>query len=317
MTYQELITEVTTRLHDTGADVVARVKNYINYAYQDIWSRKHWSFSLRSGTLSTTAGTMDYGLSDEVEQIVDMRDADGEARLGELSWPDFDDVIPNPTQQSTPNYYIPNGVLGVRDQLGVTASTVGVISTSTADTSSQQVLIYGLLAGAQQVVALTCNGTTAQGNSATFTRIDRIVKATTSVGVIRVFANTASAGIACTFATIKPDALATEYFHVSVYPMGAATLSYRYKKRAFDMVQTSDVPEIPGIRHEALVYGALVRGGEYMNSSQLPQWQAKYEQMIELMKLKDNPTVDNSDMRVRSDRESGGVVMAHWSRTAT
>ena len=317
MTLKEIITEVTNRLHDTGSDVTARVRSWVLLAYQDVINRAYWPWLDRNDTIRTTSGTQDYGLSGEVDMLLDIRDSFGQAKLEQITWQELDTIVPNPTATSPPVAYIPNGILGVKDQLGTTASTVAMNSTSATDgPTTVSVVIYGIRRGAYDNEVVLLNGTASTQTVNTWSRIDKIVKVQTSVGVIRAFAETASAGLALTFSTISPQEYSSEYPHIGIYPTGATTLSYRFKKRVLQLANTADVPEIPMKWHEVLVWGALMRGAEFMSKESLPMTIQQYEAMIERMIETLMPTIDWRPT-VESDAYPLSRPLVRISRTAS
>lgn len=300
MLLNDIMNEVFTRLHTIGTETLQAsrtgteiVRGWINMTYQEVQSMHPWPWLLRTGTLRTISGTQNYALGSDVAEILDVRDIGAPDKLEPLDWLNFDEVKPNPNETSAPKYYLMNGVQGVQGQLGSTASTVAIVSANTSDTAVL-IHVYGIASGELTFEAITSNGVTGAAGVVTFSRVDWVTKANTSLGAIRVFAGTGSAGTPVTFAQFAPRSQNVDYLWMSIFPMGAATLSYRYKKRVWDMANTVEAPELPAQFHEVLIWGALVRGGDAMEKEKLILYKEMYDRMLVQMKVIYHPSQERT-----------------------
>jgi len=109
MTYQEIYQAVEDLLGDSSADTELRIKKYINWAQQDVSSRKDWNFLHTSATLATVNGTKNYSLSANCFKLIDMVNATDSTYLEEMDQRTFNQIKPVVSTGDTgaPTTYVP------------------------------------------------------------------------------------------------------------------------------------------------------------------------------------------------------------------
>lgn len=114
MTYQDLYQAAEDLLGDSTLSTEARLKKFINWAQQDITSRKDWSFLQEERTFNTVAATESYSLASGCSKIIDITDETSDTYLPEYSMRVFDKQNPSVGSSETgkPQYFMPTGTDG-------------------------------------------------------------------------------------------------------------------------------------------------------------------------------------------------------------
>jgi len=121
----------------------------------------------------------------------------------------------------------------------VTPSVITVVSSSASDTS-KSITVFGIVSGYPDYEVIVTNGTTPVAGSKTFSSIERVVKAATTVGRI-----TASGNSGADVVAVIPVGLTTLgifYPKVQLYPLpdGIYPINVNYYKDPFSLVNDDD-----------------------------------------------------------------------------
>lgn len=129
--YSQLKTNVGNRVQDTSTALATLIGYWVNDKYRDVVSRYDWEELYFTQSITATAGTQNYALSEDADRILFCEDTTNDVEMSETN--DLDDI------DSTDLYYLTYDV--VKSQ-PASATKVVVKSSSTADTT-QTVLLRG------------------------------------------------------------------------------------------------------------------------------------------------------------------------------
>jgi hypothetical protein len=257
-------------------DLLPKVKDWCRTRYDRILRSFPWNELNRSYNLSVAAGTRDYALRYDLEQIIKIWDTTHGNEIIEKDIRDhvrftaIENEVSGNVQTGQPNHYIDIGSKSVIALLS-TADKVQVLSTSASDVSPMQIRIKGEVSGIEVAENITLNGTTAVDSTNTY---DSGAELTVSVltsdgslqelaGVVTVREKTTSSN---TLAKIAPTDRAPYYkwIRLSVTPASALTAQVWYKKRWMPLVNDGDVPLVPCANEiiEGVIADALWEDGQ-------------------------------------------------------
>ena len=157
------------------------------------------------------------------------------------------------------------------------ASTLSLSSSSTSDTSTV-VRIWGVSSGENVTEIVTLSGTTPVATSFSYTRIDRVSKDSTTVGIVTMTSNAA----AVTVATMAPREVAPRYQKLHLVPRPSSALVYTisYKAKMLRLELDQDIPVLPC--QQAMINGAYSDALKEQRQFQKAVVQEqKYEDLIE------------------------------------
>jgi len=113
MDFSTMVDAVQDTVDDTSSSGEARIKRYLNWAQQDIASRKDWHWLKSSKTLTTTSGTEEYSLDSTCHKVIAMKDETNEtylrpinARAFEVSEP----YVDTSSDTGKPRYWYPSEI---------------------------------------------------------------------------------------------------------------------------------------------------------------------------------------------------------------
>ena len=223
---------------------------------------------LYSGTSSTTTSyqilpTEEYNLPIQVNPTRDFlwHNAYGyPMKLDYVTDQDFRSYNVNDTQVAKPLAYRAWGQNMAITQ-PVTASVMRVSSTSSSDTSIA-ITVFGVVSGYPDYEIITTNasnGTTAVSGSKSFSSVERVVKASSSIGRITVDANSAADTIA-----VLPVGDTTGgilYSKVQLWPLpdGVYPINVNYYKDPWRLVNDADIHELGQEFDEAIILLAVAK----------------------------------------------------------
>lgn len=140
----------------------------------------------------------------------------------------------------------------------VTASVIRVVSSSASDTS-KSITVFGIVSGYPDYEIIVTNGTSAVSGSKSFTSVERVSKAASTVGRITVDANSGADVIA-----VLPVGLTTLgifYPKVQLYPLpdGIYPINVSYYKDPWGLVNDGDIHEFGQEFDEAIILLATAK----------------------------------------------------------
>lgn len=261
---------------DTGTDLDV-TKAAINRANAQRVQEHGYEWNLSpKRTLSVVAGTQRYILPytdvDRLYYAYNVTDKMWLEIVPFSSLPDED------YRQTTDDYRIVVvGVSPVKTQ-PTTADTITANSTVSED-GAQSVYIEGLDSNGDVISDTLLDGGTSVNTYASVTYM-RVTG--TWVGTLTV----ATTG-GTTLVTFAPGVVAKQYPIVEFVniPASAATIEYRYFKRARLMVEDNDIPDIPYPMSNILVYDALLELATYneLDSESVNIWRERQRQWLDNM----------------------------------
>jgi hypothetical protein len=301
-------------------DLLPKVKDWCRTRYDRIMRSFPWAELDRNYSLSVTAGTRDYALNYEVENIIKIWDT---TNGKEILAKDLRDHIrftapvlevAGNTLTGQPDDYILIGTKSVTALLS-TADKVQVLSTSASDISPKVIRISGLVSSMPVSESITLTGTTAVDSTNTFdSGCELTISAGTSdgtlsdlAGVVTVREKTTSSNV---ISKLAPEDRAPSYLWVRLSPTPASAITAQvwYKRKWKPLNNDNDVPLIPCANEivEGVVADALLEDGQIQeaqaqeskfNTSVMELWASRRQRnMIKQM------TPDMLDSDLTNDR---------------
>lgn len=238
-------------------DLLPKVKDWCRTRYDRILRSFPWGELNRSYNLSVSAGTRDYALRYDVEDIIKIWDTTHGVEVTALDIRDhirFNAVmleVSGNVQTGNPDQYVDIGSKSCSALLS-TADRVQVLSSSASDVTPAVIRITGEVSGMPISESLTLTGTTAvdsvntfdSGAELTITQGSSSATLTDLVGVVTVREKTTPANI---LGKLAPSERAPFYkwIRLSVTPASALTAQIWYKRRWYPLSDDNDAPIIP------------------------------------------------------------------------
>jgi hypothetical protein len=257
-------------------DLLPKVKDWCRTRYDRILRAYAWSELVRSYNLSVTAGTRDYALRYDLEDIIKMWDVTHGQEITAYDIRDhirFNAInleVTGNVQTGNPDQYIDIGSKSVSALLS-TADQVQVLSSSASDVTPMVIRITGEVSGIAVSENITLTGTSAATSSNTYDSGSELtITAGTSdgtlqdlIGVVTVREKTTTTNV---LAKLAPNERAPLYrwIRFSVMPASAFTAQTWYKRRWMPLVNNNDAPLIPCANEivEGVIADCLAEDGQ-------------------------------------------------------
>lgn len=257
-------------------DLLPKVKDWVRTRYDRILRAFPWDELNRSYSLSITAGTRDYSLRYDLEQIIKIWDMTHGQEITAYDIRDhirFNAVQTEATgsvQTGTPNQYIDIGSKACSALMSI-ADKVEVLSSSSLDSSPLEIRITGEVSGMPLSESITLNGTNAVASANTYDAgAELFITAGTLdgslddlSGVVTVREKTTTTNI---ISKLSPSERAPyfKWVRMSLMPASALTAQVWYKKRWLPLNHDNDAPIIPCANEivEGVVADALIEDGQ-------------------------------------------------------
>jgi hypothetical protein len=257
-------------------DLLPKVKDWCRTRYDRILRSFPWGELNRSYNLPVIAGTRDYSLRYDVEDIVKIWDTTHGVEITALDIRDhirFNAVmleVSGNVQTGNPDQYVDIGSKSCSALLS-TADQIQVLSSSASDVSPAIIRVTGEVNGMPVSESINLNGTAAvdsvntfdSGAELTISQGSSSSTLTDLVGVVTVREKTTPANV---LGKLAPNERAPYYkwIRLSVTPASTLTAQVWYKKRWMPLVNDNDVPVIPCANElvEGIVADALWEDGQ-------------------------------------------------------
>lgn len=166
------------------------------------------------------------------------------------------------------------------------ASVVTIASSSSSDTSIS-VTVFGIVSGYPDFEVISTNstnGTTSSSGSKSFSSIERVVKASSSVG--RISCTTNSGGVTISVLPVGDTTAGILYRKVQLYPLpnGVYPINVQYYKDPYRLVNDGDVHELGQDFDEAIILLATAKMKYENNQAEGDRFLALYKD--ELLSLR-------------------------------
>lgn len=301
-------------------DLLPKVKDWCRTRYDRVMRAFPWIELIRNYSLSVTAGTRDYALRYDLEEIIKMWDV---THGNEITAYDIRDHIrfnainlevSGNVQTGNPDQYIEIGSRSVSALLS-TSDQVQVLSTSASDTTPKVIRITGEVSGMPVSENITLTGTSAATSTNTFdSGSELFITAGTSdgtlsdlVGVVTVREQDTTSNV---LAKLAPGERAPLYkwIRLSVTPASALTAQVWYKKRWMPLSNDNDAPLVPCANEiiEGVIADALWEDGQE-SAAQIQE--TKFANSVKELWISRRPqnlitqiVPDNGDPQARSER---------------
>ena len=239
--FREIQRRVQARIQNTSTsiseanDLLPKIKDWINIRYDRVYRSFPWDGTIDDYTFTLTASTKEYVFEREVFKVwaifdqtngrdIKQRNVQRHFRFDAVDT----EILGSPTTGDSRSWY-PVGTYTVNAEIGGSAETVDVVSTSALDITPNVVRVVGNVGGVQIGENVVLTGTSTATTTNTFDANQKLrVSVGTSTGVrksvvgkITVSGNTSST----VFAEVSPQEFAHEYhwFRVSPQPKSSGT----------------------------------------------------------------------------------------------
>jgi hypothetical protein len=233
------------------------VKMSGNAVYQRLMMLTKTNHETREFSLTTVADTAKYGMPFNVRKIVLIEDTTNKRVLYDVTQQQFIKDDPGKTETGTPDRARPFGTFGVEKQ-PQTAGVISLVSTETGDDGSNYIcVITGFDANGRMIrEEVTMDGTTLSSSTASFTTIERIVKAPASGNTFAgtIIAADSDLNVLAHIPTWweSPD---FEWIEFGPIPDAALTYTISAEMRKPPLVEDEDWPELPEEFHDLIWRG--------------------------------------------------------------
>lgn len=296
-TFSDLQSEVKRRAtrDQSGTEFDTAVKNIINTSLFRIGREALWKNLRRATTVSVTASTESFNLPPQVsDRFFLWHEEYGYPYvMGYIPEQKFLSLNVDRDTTGTPTHYRTWTTDMILAQPS-SASVITIASSSASDTSIS-VTVFGIVSGYPDYETITTNasdGTTASAGSKSFTSVDRIVKASSSVG--RITATSNSAAVTVAVLPVGDTTAGIIYRKIKLYPLASSafTLNVFYYKDMYRLVNDGDCHELGQDFDEAVVLLATAKINYENNKDEGDKFFGLYKD--ELRTLKKN-NVDKID----------------------
>ncbi len=286
-------------LNDTGTDLTV-VKNALNRAHAQRVQEANYEWNL-SGKLqlAVTANTQRYILPyADVDRLLYMFDSTHSVWLSVVPFNSLPEDDYGSQTAAGDNRVVVVGYSPVKTQ-PTAATTVTVTSTATED-GTQSLYIEGIDSDGEVVSESVLSTGTSTNSYVTITylRVDGVWAGTlslsTSGGTLLVRLSSGQLG--------KQFPI-VEFVNT---PTAAATVEYRYVRRARQLTEDNDIPDIPYPQSTIIVYDALLELATYneLDSESVNIWREKQRQWWDNLAMGNMP---GSQVNGRTGRTFGGI----------
>jgi hypothetical protein len=260
-TFGELTRQVLVKLDEVGATTTEEVAgNELNNAHATLCNERQWSWMVdEPRTLTTRVGVREITLPAYTQRLLYVRNPTTGQRLLNVPQREYAQMRPAVEGLTGPaTHYVRWGMWPVKRQPDA-ATALRLVSDSALDTGTDyNIAIKGLDAnGEERALVITPAGTTP---------VDSTVEPETITGVVKTQewnGNLTITNVAGdeTYLTLFPWEMGRQYpvLYLLQEPTTAETLEYRVVRQPLLMVNTYDVPMIPGASALILVYDTLIQ----------------------------------------------------------
>ena len=275
------IVQNTSTSTSNANDLLPKVKDWCRTRYDRIMRSFPWDELNRNYTLSVVAGTRDYALRYDLEQIIKVWDTTHGHEITALDIRDhirFNAInleVSGNVQTGNPDQYIDIGSKSC-SALMSTADQIQVLSTSASDVSPMVIRITGESSGMPISESITLTGTTAVTSTNTYdSGSELFVTAGTSDGSLQDLAGVVTVREQDTTSNVLAKLAPSErspffkWIRLSITPASALSAQIWYKKRWSPLVNDNDAPIIPCANEivEGIVADALWEDGQENSAS--------------------------------------------------
>lgn len=283
-TFAELKRQVLVKLDEVGAESTEEiVGNEINNAHVAICNERPWPWMAdRPRTITTRVGIREITLPPYTQRLLYLRNVtQAGAPVIEVSPRQFSALKPMLDSMSGPaSRYVRWGLWPVARQPAA-ATLLRLVSDNALDTgSTYDVAIKGLDAeGNERAIVITPQGTTPVDATVQLEDVELVVKTQEWNGNL-----TLKDGDGNTLLTLFPWEMGRQYqvLYLLHEPTAAEELECRVDRQPLLLVNTYDVPMIPGGEALVLVYETLMQMSTYLrdlNPNDVGLWRDKREEL--------------------------------------
>ena len=260
--FGDLYSELARHVFDDSVNATLNHKRWTNLGYHKVYYDADYPFQRKSGTFATVSGTRLYTPEPNAIKILNIRIPSENAYLTKIGVERLDRSRPEyvtDTNTQTPFAWYNEDWVGASTQPTVAAA---IYVSSTATEVNLTVTVEGIVSGEMDRETGSLNGVTPNFTTTkTFTEITSISKGAISVGVITAKQTNASGA---TLSTVGPLQYTRRYIRIGLegVPGSALTCYYRFTPWLPEMVNDSDVPNVPDQDIPLIVDAAMLIAAE-------------------------------------------------------
>jgi hypothetical protein len=288
---------VLSTTQQTNAQSGSLVEDLINVTMQEIgdpsWAfqkeRLHlWSWLKRKTTF--TATSEDTVLERDVDKIALLRQVDSPTKITYVPDEIFYRELPDPSESGNPRLYRLWDIGGTSTKLSA-ADKIDIVSSSSSDTSTYEIVVTGYISGRLETEKYSCNGTsTVPGTKTWDAREIFISKSAITNGNITVTKNSGGS----TLVVVGKEEVTPRFKVLSLYPTPSSNVIYmEYYKKIKELNNDSESPEFDPKWHHIVRLGTLAKVYEHLGKTVDAQttngW---YSKMVRAMVASDEVNVD-------------------------
>lgn len=257
MNFKSIYTRVQNYIADSSATTLVIIKESINLKAAELLQRGLFRFAIRDTSISTTSGTSEYYLPNDVDKILDMRQENTPLKMKNIWIGDFDRLVPSPTRTGVPTNYSEL----VEEMVKAQPTTAGVVDTTS--TSNQDIsggsgatafVVFGVADSEDRTETVALSATNAVSTTLQFTKVYSITTDVPLAGTM-----TAIGGGSTTLVTLYPNETFRVYRKFKLHPIpdGTYTIYFRYQALQRKMVNDADACIIPD-RYSDVLANAVI-----------------------------------------------------------
>lgn len=298
-----------------AADVVTRLKRYVNEGLQAIVAEPALYGLLEAGTpytFASVASTPRYVLPEGYTEMRAVTDTTNDRFLEAMTLSEYRRRDPDPSNNTgVPTHWVPMGRVAVAKQ-PADASEIFIKSTSGSDTNTAY--IEGIITGGyHRLASVSMTGATAVSFSASITsfiEITDIYLGTAAVGTVTVHEDS---GSGTELARITIGAYRPSYLGFALWPTpsGANTYIVDARRDLKLLVESKDEPPLPRDFHPMLAKYATFREWERKDDSRALVARQQYEMWLSRLKYRLAASGDSVPI-ARTNRPVGISRLGAW-----
>jgi hypothetical protein len=316
LTFSDLQSEVKRRStrNQSGTEFDTATKNVINTSLIRVGNEALWKPLRRATTFSTTASTESYVLDPQVaDRFFIWHESYGYPFvLFYVPEQEFLSLNVDKDTTGTPTHYRTWTTDMIKTQPS-SASVVTIVSSSSSDTNIS-VTVFGTVSSYPDyeiIVTNASSGTTSVAGSKSFTKIDRIVKASSSIG--RITATSNAAVVTLAVLPVGDTTAGIIYRKANLYPVPSSTITMNvyFYKDMYRLVNDGDVHELGHHFDEAIILLSVAKINYETNKDEGDKFFGLYNDEIKVLKKNNVDKIDWFPKLMKPNQGSGYSPLVH------
>lgn len=316
LTFKDLQDEVKRRAtrDQSGTEFDTAVKNIINFSLFRVANEAKWKVLRRATSFSATASTEEFVLEPQISDRFFMWHEEYGYPYAMIYVPEHEFISLGQDRDTTgtPTHYRTWTTDMIKTQ-PTSASVVSIASSSASDTNIS-ITVFGTVSSYPDYEIITTDssdGTTAVSGSKSFSKIDRIVKNSSSVG--RITATSNSAAVTLAVLPVGDTTAGIIYRKVKLYPLASSafTMNVYYYKDVYRLVNDGDVHELGQMFDEAIILLSTAKIDYQTSKKEGDNFFALYQDELRYLKRNNVDKIDWFPKLMKPGESSMNNPMLH------